>query len=167
MASHDTAGLLANPFAEEGQYSMRRVLLVLSETVRERVKESSRCFKESKPGHRFQDHYHDHQRSSSGRYRFQVILCIFGGSLVVVGGVIAVPGPGPGWLIILLGLWMLAGELLFFARSMDKVEVKLRSLARGVVGIWTISPALVKGLITLTVLVCVALSGYGIVTWFV
>jgi hypothetical protein len=96
-----------------------------------------------------------------------VVFCSFGGFLIVIGGVIAVPGPGPGWLIILLGLWMLAGELLFFARFMDKVEVKLRRLARRVVGIWTISSALVKGLITLTILVCVAVLGYGIVTLFV
>jgi len=146
---------------------MRRILLILSQTAREKVKEASRRFKESKPGLRFQDHYHDHQRRSSGRYRLQVIFCVFGGSLVVVGGIIAVPGPGPGWLIILLGLWMLAGELLFFARSMDKVEVKLRRLAGGVVGIWTISSALVKGLITLMIIVCVAVLGYGIITWFV
>src|SRR5215207_6101475 len=91
----------------------------------------------------------------------------FRGSLVVVGGVIAVPGPGPCWLIILLGLWMLTGELLFFARFMDRVEVKLRGLAPRVVGIWTISSALVKVLITLTILVCVTGLGYGIVTWFV
>src|SRR5215207_8406921 len=52
---------------------MRRILLVLSETAREKVKETSRCFKESKPGLRFEDHYHDHQRSSSGRYRLQGI----------------------------------------------------------------------------------------------
>ena len=132
------------------------------------MKGSSRRLKESKPGRRFQDHHHHRQRSSSGRHRFQVrIFCVFGGSLIVVGGIIAVPGPGPGWLIILLGLWMLAGELLFFARFMDKVEVKLRRLARRVVGIWTISSALVKGLITLTILVCVAVLGYGIVTLFV
>lgn len=135
--------------------------------LRDKVKENWRCFKESKPGHRFQDHYHDHQRSSSGRYRLEVILCIFGGFLIVVGGIIAVPGPGPGWLIILLGLWMVAGELLFFARYMDRVEVKLRRLARRVVGIWTISPALVKVLIKLTILICVAVLGYGIIAWFV
>ncbi len=146
---------------------MRRMLLVLSETVREKVKESSRYFKESKPGHRFQDHYHDHQRSSSGRYRLQVILCIFGGFLLVVGGVIAVPGPGPGWLIILLGLWMLAGELLFLARIMDRVEVRLGKLIRCVIGIWTTSSALVKGLITLMIPVCVAVLGYGTIIWFV
>jgi hypothetical protein len=52
---------------------------------------------------------------------------------------------------------MLAGELLFFARFMDRVEVKLRKLARRVVGIRTISSALVKALITLATL------GYGII----
>jgi hypothetical protein len=143
---------------------MKRILLVLSEIAREKVRENSRRFKGSKPGHRFEDHYHHHQRSSSRRYRFQVILCICGGFLVVLGGIIAVPGPGPGWLIILLGLWMLAGELLFFARFMDKVEVKLRGLVGRVVGIWRIWSASVKVLITLTILVCVAALGYGLIT---
>jgi hypothetical protein len=150
---------------------MRSILLVLSETAREKVKESSRRFKESKPGLRFQDHYHDRQQSNSGRYRLRVrIFCVFGGSLIVVGGIIAVPGPGPGWLIILLGSWMLAGELLFFARFIDRVEVNLRRLARRVVGIWTTSSALVKGLITLItliILVCVAALGYGTIVRFV
>lgn len=146
---------------------MRCMLLVLLETAREKTKEASRCFKESKPGLRFEHHYHDHQRSSSGRYRLQVILCIFGGFLLVVGGVIAVPGPGPGWLIILLGLWMLAGELLFLARFMDRVEVRLSKLLRCVIGIWTTSSALVKGLFTLMILVCVAALGYGTIIWFV
>ncbi|HEX2097720.1 MAG TPA: PGPGW domain-containing protein [Rubrobacteraceae bacterium] len=96
-----------------------------------------------------------------------MILCIFGGFLLVVGGVIAVPGPGPGWLIILLGLWMLAGELLFLARFMDRVEVRLSKLLRCVIGIWTTSSALVKGLFTLMILVCVAAMGYGTIIWFV
>ncbi len=147
---------------------MRRILLVLSETAREKVKESSRRLKESKPGLRFQDHYHHRQQSNRGRYRLRVrIFCVFGGFLLVVGGIIAVPGPGPGWLIILLGSWMLAGELLFFARFMDMGEVNLRRLARRVVGIWTTSSALVKGLITLIILVCVAVLGYGTIIWFV
>ncbi len=146
---------------------MRRILLVLSETARAKAKESLRRFKESKSGHRFQDHHHHRQRTSSGRHRLRVILCIFGGFLVVAGGIVAVPGPGPGWLIILLGLWMVAGEWLFVARFMDRVEVNLSKLARGVVGIWTVSSALVKGLITLTILVSVTVLGYGTIIWFV
>ena len=79
----------------------------------------------------------------------------------MVGGVIAVPAPGPGWLIILLGLGVIAGESLFFARSLDRVEVILRRLARLVVGVWTTSTTLVKVLITLTVLACAAALVYG------
>lgn len=80
----------------------------------------------------------------------------------MIGGVIAVPAPGPGWLIILLGLGVIAGESLFFARSMDWVEVSLRRLARLVVGLWTTSLTLVKVLIALTVLAFATAAGYGI-----
>src|SRR4051794_12275124 len=102
----------------------------------ERVKDTWRRFSQSKPGHRYQDHYHHCQKGSRGRSLLRVILTIVGGLLVVVGGLIAVPGPGPGWLIILLGLGMVAGELLFFARILDRVEMKLRGLTQRVVGIW-------------------------------
>ena len=144
---------------------MRRILLVLSETAREKAKESSRRFKESKPGYRFQAHYHDHQRRSSGRYRLQVrIFYVFGGSLIVVGGIIAVPGPGPGWLIILLGSWMLAGESLFFARLFDRAEVKLRGLLRRAVGLWRISPASVRILVVLAIVACATATVISLIT---
>ena len=77
-------------------------------------------------------------------YRLRLLLCGFGGFLIVVGGIIAIPGPGPGWLIILLGLWVLAGELFFLDHFIDSVEVKLGRLARCAVGIWTVSSALMK-----------------------
>ncbi len=80
----------------------------------------------------------------------------------MAGGVIAVPAPGPGWLIILLGLGMIAGESLSFARLVDQVEVRLRQLARLVVGVWTKSPIMVKMLIALAVLACFAAAGYEI-----
>lgn len=99
-----------------------------------RARENWRRFKESKPGHRFQDHYRHQQQGSSARSNLQVILSIVGGFLVVGGGIIAVPGPGPGWLIILLGLGMIAGVSLSFASFIDRVEVKLRGLARWGVG---------------------------------
>jgi hypothetical protein len=51
---------------------------------------------------------------------------------------------------------------LFFASFIDRVEVKLRGLARRVVGIWVSWPALVKVLMLLTILVCAFTLGYGI-----
>ena len=55
--------------------------------------------------------------------------------MVVGGGLVAVPGPGPGWLIILLGLVMIAGESLSFARFADRAEIKLRRLATRVAAV--------------------------------
>jgi uncharacterized protein (TIGR02611 family) len=127
----------------------------------ERAKENWQRFKQSKPGHRFQDHHYRCQRAYRSRSYLRGLFGIAWGLLVVVGGVIAVPAPGPGWLIILLGLGVIAGESLFFARSLDRVEVILRRLARLVVGVWTTSTTLVKVLITLTVLACAAALVYG------
>ena len=121
-------------------------------------------FKQSKPGHRFQDHYHRHQQGYIGRSRSYLrgFFSILGGLLVVVGGLIAVPGPGPGWLIILLGLGMVAGESLFFARLLYRAEVILRGLARRVAGLWRTSPALVKIVLIPMILLSATASGYGI-----
>ena len=126
-----------------------------------RAKENWQRFKQSKPGHRFQDHHHRYQRAYRSRSYFRGLFGIAWGLLVVAGGIIAVPAPGPGWLIILLGLGVIAGESLFFARSIDRVELSMRWLARLVVGIWTISPNIVKVMIALTVLSCATALGYG------
>jgi hypothetical protein len=80
----------------------------------------------------------------------------------VGGGLVAVPGPGPGWLIILLGLVMIAGESLSFARFADWAEIKLRRLARRVAGVWAASPASAKVLSILALTFCATASGYGI-----
>jgi uncharacterized protein (TIGR02611 family) len=128
----------------------------------ERAKENWRRFKQSRPGRRFQDHHHRYQRAYRSRSPFRGLFGIAWGLLVVIGGVIAVPAPGPGWLIILLGLGVIAGESLFLARSMDRVEVNLRRLARLLVGLWTTSLTLVKVLIALTVLAFATAAGYGV-----
>lgn len=129
----------------------------------QRAKENWLRFKESKPGRRFQDHHYRHQNQGGrGRSIFYVILNVVGGVMVVGGGLIAVPGPGPGWLIILLGLVMIAGESLSFARFADWAEIKLRRLARRVAGVWAASPASAKVLSILALTFCATASGYGI-----
>ncbi len=124
----------------------------------EQAKENWRRFKQSKPGHRFQDHHHRYQRSYRSKSYLRGLFSVVWGLLVVVVGIIAVPGPGPGWLIILLGLGVIAGESLSFARSIDRVEVRLRQLARLVAGIWAASPAPVK---VLAIMAFAIALGYG------
>jgi hypothetical protein len=82
----------------------------------------------------------------------------------MVVGFIAVPGPGPGWLIILLGMGIVAGESLFFARLFDRAEVNLRRLVRRAVSLWRISPASVRIMIVLTIVACATAMGISLVT---
>ena len=49
------------------------------------------------------------------------------------------PTPGPSYIII-LGLWMVAGEWLLMARLFDRVEVRLRKAVRWAKDTWARSP---------------------------
>jgi uncharacterized protein (TIGR02611 family) len=127
----------------------------------EKAKENWLRFKQGEPGHRFKDRYHRRRQSSSGRFNSRSVVGIFGGMLIMAGGIVAVPGPGPGWLIVLLGIGMLSGESKLIARCMDWAEVRLRKLAGWTVNFWTSSSAIVMVLVVLAILVCIAASGYG------
>ena len=63
---------------------------------------------------------------------------------------------------VALGLVMIAGESLSFARFADRAEIKLRRLARWVAAVWAASPASAKVLMMLALTFCAIASGYGI-----
>ena len=127
----------------------------------ERVKESWWHFKGSEPGRRFQDGYRHRRRVSSGRFGLGTVLYIVGGVAIMTVGIVAVPGPGPGWLIFFLGFGLITGEFLPFARFMDWAEVRLRRLARWAIGRWTRSSPAAKASIVLAILICAAVLGYA------
>jgi Putative transmembrane protein (PGPGW) len=130
----------------------------------QRARENWRRFKQSEPGQRFQDHHRYQQGHSGSRSYLRGFFGIFGGLLVVAGGLIAVPGPGPGWLIILLGLGMVAGESLFFACLFDRAEMKLRGLIMRTIGLWRISPTSVRILIVVGLVACATATGISLIT---
>ncbi len=99
----------------------------------EKFKENWRRLKESEPGHRYTDRYHQRQQSRSGRFSLTAVALLVVGTLILLlGGIVSVTVrvPGVGWLIILLGLGMFAGESKLIASFLDWVEVKLRRAAR-------------------------------------
>jgi uncharacterized protein (TIGR02611 family) len=49
------------------------------------------------------------------------------GGLVVVIGLILVPFPGPGWLIVIVGLFILASEFTWAQRLLDFVKAKVKA----------------------------------------
>lgn len=127
----------------------------------EKIRESWQSFKESEPGQRYKDRYRRRQQSKSGEFDLGLVVSVLGGVLIVLGGIVAVPGPGPGWLIVFLGLGLVAGEFRPIARFMDWAEVRLRRLARWAAGVWANSSPAVKALIVVAILLCAAALGYG------
>jgi len=117
-------------------------------------------FKEIEPGHRFQTRYNNHrQRRERGETsRYGRIFNLVGGPALIVAGFAFIPTPGPSYIIVVIGLWMLAGEFLPLARLFDRLDVKLRKLGRWIKGRWIGLPAGVK---ILAVLIFVATLGYG------
>lgn len=77
-----------------------------------------------KPGRRFSDRYH---RRASRVARVLVASC---GVALIVLGVLLVPTPGPGLLVLLAGALLFAGESRGAARWLDATELRLRELAR-------------------------------------
>jgi hypothetical protein len=110
-----------------------------------------RTFKEIDAGHRYQSRYHFHQRrrrrGEISRYRRPINL--IGGPILIIAGFVFIPTPGPSYIIIALGLWMLAGEFLLLARLFDRMGVRLGKLWRWIKGVWRTSPAAVKVLVVL------------------
>jgi uncharacterized protein (TIGR02611 family) len=101
----------------------------------EALKESWREFSESEPGHRFQKRYRRRQQDMPGHLLKRVSLILLG-AVLALGSLFLAPLPGPGFATVILGLAILAGELLLAARFLDWAEVRLRRFARFVKHVW-------------------------------
>ena len=75
-------------------------------------------------------------------------------------GFVFIPTPGPSYIIIALGLWLLAGESLLLARLFDRVGARLGRSGRWIRDVWRSSPAAVKVLIVLAFAASLAYGGY-------
>jgi hypothetical protein len=89
-------------------------------------------------GHRFQTRYHTcrFRRECGEAFRYGRAVNLSVGPLLVVAGFLFLPTPGPSFIIIVIGLWMVAGELLVMARLFDRMEVRLKKVARRVKDTW-------------------------------
>jgi hypothetical protein len=125
-----------------------------------KVIERWRLFWSLESGHRFQTRYHNHRRrrDQGETSKWVSLLNLLSGPALIVAGFAFIPTPGPSYVIIVIGMWMLAGEFLPLARFFDRLDVRLRKLARWIKGRWSRLPASVKRLVVLT---CVAVLGYG------
>jgi hypothetical protein len=119
-----------------------------------------RLFKEIEPGHRFQTRYNNHRRrrERGEMPRYRRVFNLAGGPALIVAGFALLPTPGPSYIIIVIGMWLLAGEFLPLARLFDRLDVRLRGLGRWIRDRWVGLPAVVR---ILAVMICLAALGYG------
>ena len=120
-----------------------------------------RFLSQSAPGRRFRNRYRRRQqaggdRSSLGRACYGAF-----GIAIAIGSLVLAPFPGPGWVTFFVGLGMIAGEVLYVARFLDRVEVKLRKALRHAKGLWDNLALTGRVMITLMITLGALASAYG------
>jgi hypothetical protein len=127
--------------------------------------EKWRLSKAIEVGHRFQARYHSHRRrrEQGQTSKYGRLFNAVGGPALIVAGLAFIPTPGPSYIIIVIGMWMLAGEFLALARFFDHLDVRMRKLGGWIKVCWKTLPA--SGGV-LVVLMCAASLGYGIYCLF-
>jgi hypothetical protein len=123
------------------------------------LKSAWREFIRSPPGERFERRFR-HVRSirRSGLLKWASWI---GGSTLIVIGLVALPAPGPGTLVLLAGGALLAQESLYAARALDRLELLLRSAAASLGRIWSRTPTAVRALAVLASASLLVGIGFG------
>jgi len=100
------------------------------------------------------------KKTKAGRFFWRVIIGLIGGTVTVLGA-IALVGPGPGILIVIAGLGILASEFAWAARVMVHTRTYAQKAADKV-GIpkW-LQLALIAGAAVLSILVILYLHSTG------
>jgi hypothetical protein len=122
--------------------------------------------KQSAPGCRFRDRYRRRQQTGRDRSKLRRASYVAFGVVVAIGSHLLAPLPGPGWGTFIVGLGIIAGEVLQVARLLDRGETKVREALQRTKGVWDKSASAVRALIVLIIILCVVAPGYGALRLF-
>ncbi|MGE0790935.1 MAG: PGPGW domain-containing protein [Sandaracinaceae bacterium] len=120
--------------------------------------EQWKAFKHDQPGHRFERQRERMQQAGRGLLIALVVL----GSLLVAGGGVLLFVPGPGLLLIVFGLALIAGVSKTLARLLDRAEPRVRSGARRVKAWWREASVPVKSVVIGSLVLGAAASAFGV-----
>jgi hypothetical protein len=96
-----------------------------------RIEKSWADLKASPPGERFEERYHRHRRAREERNSAMVLFRAVIAAAVALLGVLLLFAPGPGLLLLGAGAVVLATESLAVARLLDRMEIRVRRVLRG------------------------------------
>lgn len=122
------------------------------------IRKSWRLLASGKPGERFERYYRNQQE---GRTPLRKSFSIVVGIAIFAAGLVLLPAPGPGTLVVALGLGLLAREFRFVARALDGLEPRLRRAAAGAARLWRGSPPLGRAALVLVVIVLAGGAAFG------
>lgn len=96
----------------------------------------------------------------TAHFVYRIFIAVLG-LAIVVGGIILLPLPGPGWVIIFIGLGVWASEFTWASRLLQWTKAQVRSWTRWL-GRQNI---LVRGLVSLAIVALVLGCIYGYLLW--
>ena len=131
-------------------------------TMMQQMKRSWQAFRLSPPGMRFTERYHRRQRDTNGGWSPSRIAYIAAGLALVAGGLLLVPFPGPGWLVVFFGLALVGSEFKPVAEALDVTEIRLRVWGRAAMELWQEAPARERAMIVVVVAIVVLAIAYGL-----
>ena len=98
------------------------------------LKKNWESFKRGRPGSRFQEQY-ERQRESQSSPAGHVLRVALGVIALLVG-LVLMPAPGPGFIVVGIGALMIAREFKSAAILLDHVEVRGRQVLKWVKRTW-------------------------------
>ncbi len=110
-----------------------------------RIKSSWRVFERSRPGHRFRDR-HGRRRQEGHSFAAKLLYLVTGFALFLLG-LILMPAPGPGFLILFVGAGLIAEESYTAASALDWIEVRVRRICERFSKKWRRASVVQKGLV--------------------
>ncbi|HYE59197.1 MAG TPA: PGPGW domain-containing protein [Rhodothermales bacterium] len=125
----------------------------------DRLKQHWHAFQQIPPGERFQARYRE--RRQEGGSPVRRYASTLGGVVLVLVGLLLLPAPGPGMLVLVPGAVLLAQGSRRAARVLDALDLRRQRTQRWTVQRWRGSSTAVRGLIVFGVLVVTAGLGLG------
>jgi uncharacterized protein (TIGR02611 family) len=126
----------------------------------EGIKQNWHEFRQSEPGHRFQEAHDRRQRKHEGHTDFMKPVLILLGAVLAIGGLVLMPAPGPGMIVVVLGLALIGSVNQTIARLLDKGELRVRALTSWAKQRWKDLPTPGKVVLGVLVAAVLAVGGY-------
>ena len=125
----------------------------------QQLKKRWRALRAAPPGKRFRLRYESRKKEGGSGMSRALYLVV--GSLVLLAGILLMPAPGPGLIVVAVGAALVAQESYLAARALDWLEVRLRKLWASIARRWKRTPLALKGIVVAFAAMAAGLAGWG------